>query len=1350
MVGKGGFVGRGLGQGLARDPSADLRRAGAGQPLPDTIDNTYDPDDDGVFRFLQEHPEFIDRPATIVEFIGPDYLDLEATIRDAVLDALVDIFGEGVNVNRISEKRKAIFTGGIGIGKQNRKSEPVLTPTGWRTMGELRVGDKVIGKNGRGTEVLGVFPQVDIQMYRVRFKDGTWIDVGDEHLWEVHESKAVGVKQPDGSWRTRRELARRSVVSTQWLYQQKLQNESGGYRFRIPLVDPVEYDLPFEEVVDAYTLGLLLANGFFRNADASAPRRANPLAEALNKLGLHGVKARDRFIPSSYQFAPAKIRLELLRGLMDGDGSSGGRNSQTFSTSSRRLAIDVAALVRSLGGYCTVADFERRDAVEYRVHVNLGDVCPFRLPCKVSKWKPRTNQRPSRSIVSVTKLGREDGVCIKVAAPDSLYVTKDFIVTHNTTLASIAMLYMVHWTLCLRDPQDFFGLMPGRRIAFMLMSTTDAQAKEVLFGDIKANMHRSPWFKRNAPWDDKIKNQIRFPKDVWVLPGNSQDTRFEGYNVLCKDEKTCALTASGWKRYDELEVGEPILTLNHETGLAEWQPLQRINVFDSPGELVLMEGREFSSLSTDGHRWPTLSRAGRRRWRTTATLNGEDQIPIAAAGAASGTVKYSDALVEAVAWFYTEGSRVGGSSAVIYQKHGTRTCDRIRACLTELFGPPAEKFQTTSSASAGPMWRENINRSPDSHHGRPKGLSEFRLNRDAGAVLLAHAPDRVPSHEFLTNLTQSQLDMFIEVSLLADNRGERVFAQKRHEAAEAFAYAAILAGHSVSIRSQWQPVTRKGGTVDGYEMLLVRLMNKRVVRPVHAARNGRGAFTISRVPHDGIVWCPTVANGTWLARRNGSVYFTGNCGVIDEADSHKVTENKDYAQSGFETIENRIFSRFQDRGLIIVIGQMKSASGFAARTLKKFQKDPTASAIHLKQWESFGWERYRDPKTGKYEVFWFDIDRKTEVSAEMARDLRSEKIIPIPLEFKPAFDDNPVKALRDLAGIPPEAEDPFIAVYERVESAMQRWHDNHPPISLDGSEPEEMFQPVNKSCTEPRFHPLFTSDSPQKRVVHIDIAYSDAVTADALGFAMGHVEKIVDLGGEMKPYIVFDCLLRVKARTGQQIMLHEIRQLIYELRNDRGFRIAQVTVDGTNSVDMIQTLQRMRFSASYLSVDKTRTPYEDLREAIYERRIEFPAYVTQVKPGSPDEVVIAAQELRQLEDMGRKIDHPPSGSKDISDAMASVVYQLTGSPQYRRGARKVYADAAVTDSADVLNTYGPGYDPDFDRAMGPIDVEVVEADADLGAFLGGGGSSSGLPSATRLPSLQEDPFGSAHRRGRLI
>src|SRR6478609_9320773 len=103
----------------------------------------------------------------------------------------------------------------------------------------------------------------------------------------------------------------------------------------------------------------------------------------------------------------------------------------------------------------------------------------------------------------------------------------------KTTFASIALPYMCHWVLCLKDPQDFFDLLPGSRIAFMQMSTSEDQALQVIFGDIKARIDHSDWFINNYPRDLKFTKQIRFPgKDIWILPGDSKETTFEGYNIL--------------------------------------------------------------------------------------------------------------------------------------------------------------------------------------------------------------------------------------------------------------------------------------------------------------------------------------------------------------------------------------------------------------------------------------------------------------------------------------------------------------------------------------------------------------------------------------------------------------------------------------------------------------------------------------------------------------------------------------------------------------------------------------------------------------------------------------------------
>jgi hypothetical protein len=102
----------------------------------------------------------------------------------------------------------------------------------------------------------------------------------------------------------------------------------------------------------------------------------------------------------------------------------------------------------------------------------------------------------------------------------------------KTTIASIVLSYMTCCTLCLRDPQDYYDLIKGSRIAFMMMSTKRTIALEVIFQDTKARIDNSPWFKSRHPRSGDYKNLLVFDKNIHIIPGDSLETTFEGYNIL--------------------------------------------------------------------------------------------------------------------------------------------------------------------------------------------------------------------------------------------------------------------------------------------------------------------------------------------------------------------------------------------------------------------------------------------------------------------------------------------------------------------------------------------------------------------------------------------------------------------------------------------------------------------------------------------------------------------------------------------------------------------------------------------------------------------------------------------------
>lgn len=339
--------------------------------------------------------------------------------------------------------------------------------------------------------------------------------------------------------------------------------------------------------------------------------------------------------------------------------------------------------------------------------------------------------------------------------------------------------------------------------------------------------------------------------------------------VYCVDTETEILTADGWKHYSEVVAGEEVYTLNHESGKGEWQLASAINVFPAmKRELVLMEGRGHSSLTTPNHRWCVRSRGyseWKRTWKETQTLNAVDYIQCSAIDNGLPTVPvHSDALVELVAWAWTEGHFDDSGALSICQSSNVNgdNCDSIRAALEEMYGAKSETTMHPHRFSGEAMWVEKT---------RPNGITFWYLNQEASKPFVAIMPDKekVVSYSWLRSLTINQLDLFIDVSMKADGYvAKNRLAQKSIKRAEAFAFACILAGKAVS----YMAIDN-----DHYDGLEIGILRRKQLAPIaNATNNDNRPFKVESVEHDGEVWCPTTPNGSWLARRNGTVYWTGN------------------------------------------------------------------------------------------------------------------------------------------------------------------------------------------------------------------------------------------------------------------------------------------------------------------------------------------------------------------------------------------------------------------------------------------------------------------------------------------
>ena len=318
----------------------------------------------------------------------------------------------------------------------------VATPNGWKIMGKLCVGDRVIGSNGSPTQVIGIYPQGTLPIYKVTFKDGSSVKTSGDHLWTVY--RATG--RPGSR-----------VLTTLQLAEQIKKPSNQGFRY-LPIMEPM--DLPERELpVDPYVMGALLGDGSFRdstiklsNQNASLVNRVRSyhrlshisrgdynvlgLSPIIQGLGLKGLYSYEKFIPEIYKHSSIEQRMELVRGMLDTDGTC--RNGiASLLTTSERLARDFREVLESLGG--TGRTLQEPSYLEgkkyrdhYRVHVRLPEKLgnPFWIEEKASKWHA---SNVVRSIHSVEYIGEEEAQCISIDSPDGLYATEHYLLTHNTT-----------------------------------------------------------------------------------------------------------------------------------------------------------------------------------------------------------------------------------------------------------------------------------------------------------------------------------------------------------------------------------------------------------------------------------------------------------------------------------------------------------------------------------------------------------------------------------------------------------------------------------------------------------------------------------------------------------------------------------------------------------------------------------------------------------------------------------------------------------------------------------------------------------------------------------------------------
>jgi RecA/RadA recombinase len=363
----------------------------------------------------------------------------------------------------IPEGSFVILTGQPKSGKSQRLTDLIYTPNGPTTIGQIKVGDIISNPDGKTSSVVGIYPQGEKDIYKVKFNDGSSTYCGLEHNWTVSKNN----RQTNYVTMTLEEILHEGL------------RYNDRWKWKIPITKPVYFKQKKKLAIDPYILGCLIGDG---NITGKTPKLTssdnhivnifknfckvrglsfkhitkhdycisgnfggglmvkNSLTKNLKSLNLMGCSSHTKFIPSQYKYSSTNNRWKLIRGLMDTDGYNNLGKIAEYTTVSKKLSKDVQELVESLGYTCKIvkrltgyAGVNGKMFPSYRLHIKGNDIDKlFSLPRKKSGHK-RTRPNLFRTIVDIKKVGKEEAVCIEVDSLDGLYLTNNFIVTHNTT-----------------------------------------------------------------------------------------------------------------------------------------------------------------------------------------------------------------------------------------------------------------------------------------------------------------------------------------------------------------------------------------------------------------------------------------------------------------------------------------------------------------------------------------------------------------------------------------------------------------------------------------------------------------------------------------------------------------------------------------------------------------------------------------------------------------------------------------------------------------------------------------------------------------------------------------------------
>lgn len=469
-------------------------------------------------------------------------------------------------------------------------NQKVFTPLGWRKWKDINIGDELYGTYGNITKVIDIPYDKECDVYKITLRDGRKILASDEHLWKIefHNRKEIQIMT---TLELLKEYKRKRKISDR--------NPLGiEYVCSIPKNKGIE--MPYNKTkVDAYTFGLLLGDGSFKYCscyytqdpkDLEVERKYIPYNiikwkakyayridipnwhKILEEYGLYNKKSEDKFIPDEYKYNSREVRFNLLKGLMDSDGTLDNKGRYIIALSSKRMIEDIAFICRSLGYNCSytikktgykVNGVIKECLPSYALSIFTRDIIA-NLPRKQKKEKVITNQYSINKelrtrIINIEYVGKQKAKCVTVDSKDNCYLIGDFVTTHNCAKSYFLATIMSH-NLIVGESEA-----THKRCITVLTAAQKEYLKDDKDGTLNKFIPELSFVIDNTPFPNLLlKNspnemswQMGYKKPNGAIGGSMNQV----LGVSAKDDSDKLRGKRGWILYEEMGTFDGLLEL---------------------------------------------------------------------------------------------------------------------------------------------------------------------------------------------------------------------------------------------------------------------------------------------------------------------------------------------------------------------------------------------------------------------------------------------------------------------------------------------------------------------------------------------------------------------------------------------------------------------------------------------------------------------------------------------------------------------------------------------------------------------------------------------------------------------